>query len=53
MGMIMYPAGAVIKQMGGNDQRYGWYQQPAFILVKELLQHQEGEAQEKQNKGLK
>jgi hypothetical protein len=37
MGMVMYTAGAEIKQVGINDQNDTGDQQPGFITDKELF----------------
>lgn len=50
VGMIVYPAGAVIDQVSRNDQDHAGYQQPELVGMKNLFQHQQGKTQRKNKK---
>ncbi len=49
--MGMYPARAVVQNMGGNDQHHSRCQQPGLELNIKLFQHQEYKAGNKEGKG--
>lgn len=51
MGVLVYPAETVIKEMGRDDQCYSRNEQPVLILDKELFQHQENKACKKNGQG--
>ena len=51
--MIVYAAGAVIEQMGANNEHNSRQEQPCFVLHKELLQHQESKTGKKKKQGNK
>ena len=51
MGMIVYPAAAVVDNMGYYDEPNGYGQEPKLVLVPYLLKHQEQNAAQEYEKG--
>ena len=51
MGMIVYPAAAVVDNMGYYDEPNGYGQEPKLVLVPYLFQHQEQNAAQEYEKG--
>lgn len=49
--MVMHPAKPEVQEMGGNNQQHSRYQQPVFILDKELFQHKEDEPGKEKEQG--
>lgn len=51
MGVIMYPAIAIVEDMPQHYQHHGRKQQEQVVLQKNLFEHQKNNPQCKQNKG--
>lgn len=50
MGMVVYPAAAIVDNMGYHDEPYGYWQEPKLVLVPYLFKYQEQNAAQEYEK---